>query len=366
MPGHKRQHYVPRCYLKPFSLDGGGVAINLYNIPLAQAVRNAPVKGQCARDYLYGVDPGLERALQNFEGEYARIIRELQGSTGRLTENDLSMLRSFAYLQYARTEMAMRRARMMHEGMQNAIYEGRPVTAPDLDMSDRTMMLHSMRVYWEMREFVEDLKVCIVQNETRRNFFTSDDPSIFTSRYYVQRLGTRVFGLASSGALIFMPITSRLLLMCYDGDVYTIPDKRGHYVSITSQADVLALNELQYLKAAENLYFSLWDDRDRVDREFLEISSQRPDSWCIFSVLVSDGFTDEGKRWRRATEEERKTAKETLVAASTLHPAPSKWISKLKYRSPIRTYFDGSAAGHVRKKAWLESRGRDLSGGQFG
>lgn len=355
MPDYKRQHYVPRCYLKPFTLDDAGAAINLYNIPRSRAVQNAPAKGQCAKNYLYGHDLELERVLQLFEGEYARIIRVLQEATKQPTMQDLAALRDFAYLQYARTDMAIKRMRIMQEGMMhNVIFEGRPVTPSDLDLSDRAMMLTSLQLYVDIREYIEDLKNCVIKNETRFDFVTSDDPSIFTSRFHIQKLGVNSFGMVSSGALFFMPLTPRLLLMCYDGSVYTIPNKKSCYTSITSKGDVSALNELQYLKAAENIYFSRWDDRDRVEREFHEVSPRRPQSWCNFSVWVPDGSTEEGDRYRRATEKETRTAPERMVAMSGLHAAPSGWISKLKYRHPLRTYFDGSAAGHVRKAKWLK------------
>ena len=353
MPDYKRQHYVPRCYLKPFSLDDAGAAINLYNIARSRAVPNAPVKGQCAKDYLYGENPGLERALQVFEGEYARVLHVLQDARAQPTRQDLAVLRGFAYLQYSRTDMAIRRARMAHEGMHNAIYEGRPVKPPDLNLSDRAMMRMTMALYGDLREYIEDLKTCIVKNETRSDFITSDDPSIFTNRFYVQRIRQQSFGISNSGALFFLPLTPRLLLMCYDGGTYTIPAILGCYISIISDADVFALNELQNLKAAENIYFSRWDDRERVEREFREVIPRRPRSWCHFSVLVPDGSTEQGQRYRRATEEERRTSQHTLVAMSMHHPAPSRWMSKLKYRSPVRAYSDGSAVGHVRKLTWL-------------
>lgn len=354
MPNHKRQHYVPRCYLRPFSLDDAGAAINLYNIPRSRAVQNASVKGQCAKDYLYGVNRGLERALQAFEGEYARVLRVLRDETQQPNQKDLAYLRGFAFLQYARTDMAIKRMRMLQEGMHNTIYEGRSVTPPDLDLSDRTMMRDSMRQYSGLRRYIEDLKICIIKNQTQSDFITSDDPSIFTSRFYTQWLRKQNYGLASSGALIFLPLTPRQVLMCYDGNVYTVPDKRGCWVSITRQADVLALNEVQYLKAAENIYFSRWDDRDRVEREFYEVSPRRPTSWWKFTVLVPDGFVEKGERYRRATKDEQTTAKETLIVSSMFHPVPSRWISKLKYRHPPRTFSDGSAVGHVRKAAWLK------------
>ena len=71
MPAHKNQHFVPRCALKPFSLGGTGDAINVFNIASKRAIRNAPVKGQCARAYLYGKDLKAEQLLMTLEGNYA-------------------------------------------------------------------------------------------------------------------------------------------------------------------------------------------------------------------------------------------------------------------------------------------------------
>ena len=50
----KNQHFVPRCLLKPFSFKGEGRWIELYNIRHDKLIERAAVKGQCARNYLYG------------------------------------------------------------------------------------------------------------------------------------------------------------------------------------------------------------------------------------------------------------------------------------------------------------------------
>ncbi len=352
MPDYKRQHYVPRCYLKPFSLDRGGAAINLYNISRDVSVSNASLKGQCAKDYLYGADLKLEHLLQYFEGEYARIVRVIESTTDIPTQYDLEMLRDFSLLQYSRTEMAMKRMRMMFEGMHNATYEGYPVTLPKLDISERTMMLRSIQSYTDHRESITDLKVCVVKNRTQMDFVTSDDPAIFTSRYYIQRLQQNNFGLGSSGAVFFLPLSPRLLVICYDCDMYIIPNRRGCYVSTSSLRDVSALNELQYLKAAENIYFSSWNNRQQIETEFHATAPHRPDAWCRISVFVPDGFNQMGERHRLATDEERSTSLERLIQISNLHPEPSRWFSKLRFRNSPRTFSDGSAAGHVRRHIW--------------
>ncbi len=214
MPHNKQQHYVPRCYLKPFSLNQDGAAINLFNISRRKHIENAPIKGQCARAYFYGEDLRIERWLQSFESEYAKIVREIQNRT-QLAEDDLGVLRTFAYLQYSRTEMAIRRRRIAEEGMQNAVYEGRPVAAPDLDVGDRTIMLRSMLTYFQSREYVDDLKITILDNQTQVDFVTSDDPAVFVNRFYTQRVKSQSFGIKFVGCFAhfadYAPICFNLL-----------------------------------------------------------------------------------------------------------------------------------------------------------
>ena len=80
-------------------MNGEGKAVNLYNIGVSKLIRSAPIRGQCARDYYYGEDLALERMLQQFEGEYARILRSLDAASDGLTDAELYALRDFAFLQ---------------------------------------------------------------------------------------------------------------------------------------------------------------------------------------------------------------------------------------------------------------------------
>ncbi|MCF6263399.1 MAG: DUF4238 domain-containing protein [Xanthomonadales bacterium] len=51
MATNKNQHFVPRCYLKAFSKDGEGLAINLFNIGRKRLIQNAPLKHQCSKNH---------------------------------------------------------------------------------------------------------------------------------------------------------------------------------------------------------------------------------------------------------------------------------------------------------------------------
>jgi hypothetical protein len=44
MATNKNQHFVPRVHLRPFTVDEGGAAINVFNLDREKLIPNAPVK----------------------------------------------------------------------------------------------------------------------------------------------------------------------------------------------------------------------------------------------------------------------------------------------------------------------------------
>ncbi len=96
MPDNKNQHYVPRCHLKPFSLNRDGTAINLYNHRRDIIRANVAIAGQCSKSYFYGQDLVIERALQKLEGRYAALVRRAEASEA-LDDAELAFLNDDAY-----------------------------------------------------------------------------------------------------------------------------------------------------------------------------------------------------------------------------------------------------------------------------
>jgi len=337
--------------MKPFSLGGIGAAINLFNITSGQLIKNAPVKGQCAKDYLYGDDLVVEKALQKLEGAYGVILKKIQSGDDQLSSSDLSFLRNFSYLQYSRTDMAIRRNRLAMEKLENAIFEGNEHQRPISDLSDRTLMREAMIQFQETVKYISDLKVCLVRNRASSPFITSDDPAISTNRFYAQRVGSRFggVGLGNAGAMIFMPLTPEYLVVSYDGGVYTVPGKIGCVIETHRLLDVAAVNELQHLKAAENLYFHDWRNADKIKTAFEAVQPRRPETWCEVNVAVLDRTEGDWKRYRVAdTMEERLAAKESIVHLSSKYPKPNKWFSKIRIRSRPRFIDTESGAGLER------------------
>ncbi len=176
MASHKNQHFVPRCYLKPFSVDGSGGAINVYNIDRHLGIQNAPVRGQCSHSYFYGEDLMLEKLLQHSEDAYSITLRSIGKPGYRLTELDQAVLSHFCYLQHCRTEAALRRAALSMSEMMDVVYDG------DIPVDKRTAMrdvVHmGMHAFSNTMHIVDDLKVCLVRNTTPQPFITSDDPAV--------------------------------------------------------------------------------------------------------------------------------------------------------------------------------------------
>ena len=76
MASNKNQHYVPQCYLREFATDSTSAAINLYNLDREKFIINASIKHQCSKNYFYGNNLLLEKAMQPIESNYSKVLKE--------------------------------------------------------------------------------------------------------------------------------------------------------------------------------------------------------------------------------------------------------------------------------------------------
>jgi hypothetical protein len=136
---------------------------------------------------------------------------------------------------------------------------------------------------------------------------------------------------------------------------------------VKRDADANAINEFQFLKGAENIYFKDWQSRQHVADEYLRCKSSRREDWSEITVLVPDDNGKDGalrkedgeiQNYRIGTREEGKAAGSALLKMSFVYPVPSSWFPQLKYRSKPKTFYNGTGVGHVRKEEWLRSRSR--------
>lgn len=348
MPDHKNQHFTPRCLLKSFSLGSDGKAINLYTITQDKLIRNAPLKHQCSRDYFYGADGAVEAGLAFTEGKFVQALdRTISGSD---TEDDRGLLRFFAYLQLRRTEMAVTRLAAHQQGLFREIFGVDEPEHPPTEF----FMSQSLKICLATHQSLTDLKTRIIVNQTDVDFVIADDPAVFFNKYAIQKLGDTSYGMESSGLVLAMPLTPRLAVICYDGLVYTIPDLSHGRSVLKKCADVEAFNELQFLKASANIYFASWESREYVRKQLKAHEQRRTGEFATFTHAISAGKDENGNEvFKEATKEEAQAAGRSIIHSQIKHPIPSRWLSQIKYRNPIKTYYNNTGAGHVRKQEWL-------------
>lgn len=172
----------------------------------------------------------------------------------------------------------------------------------------------------------------------------------------------REFGLSNSGAILSMPISPRLSAFCFDAGVYSLPNASGtSFIELSTVHDVDALNELQFLTASKNIYFRNWDEADRIKLKITSFSEGRSNVGPISRMYIRDqgaksgvvglrnSETGETEIYRKGTPEEELTAKETIVTTAFQYPEPLSWPYKLKYRGRVRTFYNGTGVGRVRK-----------------
>ncbi len=192
MANKKSQHYVPKCHLRPFQSELSTKTIHLINLKNNLSIQNISIKNQCAKDYFYGKDLKLEDAFGSGEGIYAKIIKE-----NKFDNERLNFLREFCYLQYIRTDIALKRQRFAMDDMAGLAYEFNEEGIPDFPLDTNTSIANN---YLAGKGKLDDLKLCILKNNTKVKFLTSDDPVIKINKLYAQKYkaATKSYGLGNA------------------------------------------------------------------------------------------------------------------------------------------------------------------------
>jgi hypothetical protein len=343
---NKNQHFVPRCHLKPFTLDGQGLAINLYNLNRQQLIRNAPVKHQCSRDYFYGRHQELENAIQALEGDYANVIRRLVARSNHIEEQDAKFLSSFWIFQHVRTE-ALQQS-IVKQGVELQQVVGQELPEFAFDRTEATLL--ALDAFAHNSEAIADLSVVLVKNGTTTAFLTSDNPAVQTNRWALHNSARRVatFGMHSAGALALLPITPKLLVMLYDKDIYSVSHV-DRLVIARNAADVRALNEHQQLNCVANLYVAPSFTEEQI-AQLPDLTKERAASGPRIHVFQKKDNADQ--KYYATPVFDRTKGTEAIFATPTYFASPNGWPSFLNWRSKGFYFANGSGVGQVRR-AWI-------------
>lgn len=346
MASNKNQHFVPRCYLREFTHNSENKAINVYNIDRKKCITKAPVKNQCSKDYFYGKDEQLESAIRLVEVAYAATLRDIINGPRVLSERQKIVLKRFWLLQYLRTEAASMRSVEMN----NRITEVAGINGEEFNLEIKEAVQMSMRTYADNMYVIDDLKICLISNKTDFPFMTSDDPAILTNKWHLNdwRTKFRSFGLRTSGDLLFLPLTPKIICVAYDGDVYSIPNKKG-WASISRLRDVIAFNEHQFLNCKANIFLKNIEHQSFVCESFDEIAHNRPPERHRINYAVLDYSNGEYSRYKVVDPTEAGEHQKAIIHTETIHHRPVTWPNVIRWRIKGVVYTNGTGLGYMRK-----------------
>ena len=297
----KRQHYVPKTYLKEFSFDENKVPHVYAVFPNTKEAISVSIEKICCQSYLYdqiAIDPDsgthvfaapneLEGFFSATEGRYAAIIAKLKSDlqekdTFELAEDEINALKGFMSLLISRNPIFVHISNAVVNKLyaQDPEYIERiqnefPDVPPNVFISHlahdflKKQLLISMLAWYDT---MDDSQICIFR-ATGAPFITSTRP---VSNIYGERGGTKF-------DLMGMPITPNLFLAFVDVNapipkVVTIDEcsvKRINGRKLGGSKNVLISNRKNVLSFVD-FSFEIEDDRD--------------DSW-LYSRLSTDKET---------------------------------------------------------------------------
>ena len=261
MAEKKKQHYVPKFYLKFFSIENNRKHIKLCLKKSGQIIQQADLEDQAQESYFYGKDLERENWFGNIEDTTSNILEEVV-KTKTLPKNrsdDYYWIWLFILLQAYRTranadefndmiDKTMKTAMKFESQFKDFEYDKYFFAYDDATEKTLDILLKSLPM-------MMDMQIKLLVNKTSKKIITSDNP---VSKYN-QFLESRKFpyghnGMASKGLQIFYPLAPDLILLMYDPKVYKVGNRKQFSRIVINEKDVEILNLLTCLYANQALY----------------------------------------------------------------------------------------------------------------
>ena len=256
MPSKKRQHYVPKFYLRNFASDKEQRTINIYTLKASKFISNASLRDQCYKDYYYGKDGKIEKAFEKIEGPISQVFDNI--IKGNQLPNrfspEHSLLISYVVLQIVRTENAEMEVNYTVDQLVKKLYakelEEEGILNDKVTINDFSIKLTDpMRLLFSSAAnapIAMDLNYKVFRDKSNTGFITSDNPTVRYNQLFQHKKneGDKT-GLATTGLQIFLPISPSHCLIFYDEKAYRIGNRKDAIVPITRSENVDQINGLQ-------------------------------------------------------------------------------------------------------------------------
>jgi hypothetical protein len=256
MAEKKKQHYVPKLYMKNFADIKKNVSV--FNIKTKTIISNIPYDSQCFKDYFYGKDHVLEDEISKKETLWENVLTKvIQGK--QLSDYDISQIKQFALYQRQRTageteyhraerkEFLIKLARDFY--VKNGIYFGEETEKLCEEYAkEKVSPVEIVALAESLLNIINDLELLIITYRTNNKLIFSDVPIISINQFHKFSIGYSCVGL-----ILMFPVSPNKLIVLYDSKMY--PKYSGRqYIELTNESEVKLLNIFQFISAEKTLY----------------------------------------------------------------------------------------------------------------
>lgn len=260
MAENKKHHYIPKFYLKLFSINKSDSYIKIFVKPTSKIITSGDITNQGYKKYFYGKDSRIEKEFSKIEDKASKIFSEIikMKTLPKPQVEDYETLWLFTFLQESRTKFSADELNeMIYQTFKTIFKDDRRLE----DEIDRMKSVYENPVLVKIDSLINtisvtrDLRCKLIINRTKKPFVTSDNPIILYNQFLEKRKHQYgKCGLASKGLQVFYPISPELAITYYDEKVYKIGFRKRNYAETSDEKDIESLNILQFLNSDKVIY----------------------------------------------------------------------------------------------------------------
>ena len=270
----KKQHYVPKFYLKLFADSENKFYAYDFNIRGLLSKR-VYYESQCYKKYFYGEDGILENQLSKKEGKWATACKKAIAGE-ELKDIDFVLLKEFVLYQKQRTasnnnHLVEERTSIIRECAKHLYsFKGWEFDASAEDFCKQRAVeeitpAENVAIASGLLKYVEDMGVLIVKYSTSNKLLTTDSP-VITLNSFMRFQG---YGYDNIGVAFMMPLSPNTLLIIYDDQLYK-QYKGKIYVENDLEDEVLNVNRYEIIHAEGKVFSAEIKNFDLITNEITE------------------------------------------------------------------------------------------------
>lgn len=246
----RRQHYVPRFYLRNFSENNK--SIGMYRFKENKIIYDGSINDNLWKEYFYGMDAITENNLAEYERIWNDIISTIiKTESIPNTNRELALLRYFILISSARTPKCGNRLNNDYAALIKKILE---VENPELYESVMSVGAKGISVEFKyptltfvdnarnLLPLVIDLEMNLLINRSPIDYVTSDNPIVFCNQLFQEKNLSRGFGWGEHGIQFIVPVNPRIAICMYDSEVYDMKENFLNSSSVINKLNELFLN----------------------------------------------------------------------------------------------------------------------------